>query len=58
MTRHRCADCGHEIPNGTGHVRSENFRQVAYCDYCWAVDHDVSLPDQRRPSEVIEASLN
>ena len=54
MTRHRCADCGHEITNGTGHVRSENFRQIAYCDFCWETAHADTFPGQRLPSEVVE----
>jgi hypothetical protein len=37
MIRHQCHDCGDPIPNGTAHIRSSMFRQVAYCGACWAV---------------------
>jgi hypothetical protein len=37
MTRHTCHDCGDAIPNGTAHIRSSMFVQVAYCGGCWAV---------------------
>lgn len=51
MTRHRCAECGHQIPNGTGHVRSECFRQIAYCDFCWT-EHAEGIPAQRSPHDI------
>ncbi len=39
MNRHQCRECGDPIPNGQAHIRSENFRQVAWCDFCWLVRH-------------------
>ncbi len=35
MSRFCCHDCGEPIPNGSGHIRSVLFRQVALCDLCW-----------------------
>lgn len=31
---HTCTTCGDPIPNGTAHIRSVSFEQVAYCDFC------------------------
>lgn len=32
--RSKCADCGGAIPAGEAHIRTECFRQVAFCDGC------------------------
>jgi RNase P subunit RPR2 len=37
MTRLTCEDCSKPIPNGTAHIRSALFRQVAYCATCWRI---------------------
>jgi hypothetical protein len=40
MNRHHCNDCDdcdEPIPNGQAHIRSVNFRQVAWCDFCHLV---------------------
>jgi hypothetical protein len=51
MTHHHCVQCGDAIANGEGHIRSENFRQIAWCDLCWLLDQlgrgPVTIPQQR-----------
>lgn len=32
--RHRCIGCAEPIPNGTAHIRSRLFVQVALCGLC------------------------
>lgn len=33
---HICQDCNEKIPNGHAVIRSQSFKRVAYCSWCWA----------------------